>query len=212
MRQLPSDKGKPMGIDTAVRHPAESKITIERMDSRFARLKDIVVSQSLLKGDFVLTSGRKSSYLFQLRQTTLHPEGACLLGDIIVDFMKREGLDHIGGLAVGAVPLVTAVALVSHQKNYPVSAFFVRKAAKEHGAKELIDGYVAEASRPLIVDDVATTGGSILKAVEALREKKCVVTTALSIVDRQEGAAENLAKSGIQLFSIFRKSDFTECI
>jgi orotate phosphoribosyltransferase len=76
----------------------------------------------------------------------------------------------------------------------------------------LIDGYVAEASRPLIVDDVATTGGSILKAVEALREKKCVVTTALSIVDRQEGAAENLAKSGIQLFSIFRKSDFTECI
>jgi orotate phosphoribosyltransferase len=188
---------------------AGATAVVASSDPRFIRLKEIIAAQSLLKGDFVLTSGRRSKYLFQLRQTTLHPEGASLAADIIVDFMRRHAIDHIGGLAVGAVPMVSAAAITGHMKGHPISAFFVRKAVKEHGARELIDGHVAAGSRPLIVDDVTTTGGSILKAVEAVGEKNCTVTKALSIVDREEGAAEELAKRGIQLFSIFRKSDFS---
>jgi len=197
-----------MSADTAIHKLRQAKAVVERTDPRFRRLREIIASKSLLKGDFVLASGRKSNYLFQLRQTTLHPEGAHLIADIIVDFMKAEGLDQIGGLELGAVPVVTAVALDSHLKTYPVAAFFVRKATKEHGARELVNGYLNEGGKALIIDDVTTTGGSILKAVAAVAEKNCSVTKALSIVDREEGAVEELAKAGIQLFSIFRKSDF----
>jgi orotate phosphoribosyltransferase len=188
---------------------SEAKPAIEKSDARVKRLREIIAAQSLLKGDFVLASGRKSTYLFQLRQTTLHPEGAYLIGDMIADFMKAEGLDHIGGLELGAVPVITAVTLVSHIKKHPISAFFVRKALKDHGARELINGYVEEGCSPLIIDDVTTTGGSILKAVEAVKEKNCKVTKALSIVDREEGAADELARRGIQLFAILRRSDFS---
>jgi orotate phosphoribosyltransferase len=201
-----------MSADTALHESRKAKAVVERTDPRFGRLRDIIASESFLKGDFVLASGRKSNYLFQLRQTTLHPEGAHLIADIIVDFMKAEALDQIGGLELGAVPVVTAVALVSHLKTYPVAAFFVRKAAKEHGARELVNGYLKEGGRALIIDDVTTTGGSILKAVAAVAEKNCYVTKALSIVDREEGAAQELVKAGIQLFSIFRTSDFADLI
>jgi orotate phosphoribosyltransferase len=179
-------------------------------DPRLAPLKRIIASHSLLTGDFVLSSGRKSNYLFQLRQTTLHPEGSFLLGEIVVEFMKSNGLSSVGGLELGAVPFVTAVALASHVKDYPVAAFFVRKAAKQHGAQELINGHLAQGSSPLIVDDVTTSGGSILKAVAAVQDRKCTVTMALSIVDREEGAVEQLAGTGIRLYSIFRKSDFAD--
>ena len=181
---------------------------VPKSDPRLKPLKSIISTHSLLTGDFVLSSGRKSNYLFQLRQTTLHPQGSYLIGDIIVDFMRNKGLTMLGGLELGAVPLVTAVAVASHLKNFPVGAFFVRKAAKQHGAQELINGHLSEGGSPLIVDDVTTTAGSILKAVAAVQEKRCKVTMALSIVDREEGAADNLAKSGIQLYSILRKSDF----
>jgi len=201
-----------MSGNTTVGQLQTAKPVIERSDPRFSHLREIIATKSLLKGDFVLASGRRSNYLFQLRQTTLHPEGSHLIADIIVDFMQREGVDQIGGLELGAVPVVTAVALVSHLKAYPVAAFFVRKTVKEHGARELINGYLTDGSETLIIDDVTTTGGSILKAVAAVAEKKCVVRKALSIVDREEGATEELARSGIQLFSILRKSDFADGI
>lgn len=182
---------------------------IAREDARWDRLHAIVEAHSLLRGDFTLTSGRKSSYLFQLRQTALHPEGAFLIGRIIVDVMRRERLACIGGLEMGAVPVVTAVAAASFEAGYPVDAFFVRKATKRHGAKERVDGHVRDGAEVLMVDDVTTTGGSIVKAIEGLEEERtCTVRQALSILDREEGAAENLAERGIRLVSIFRTSDF----
>jgi orotate phosphoribosyltransferase len=183
---------------------------IDKTDPRWVRLHEIIESQSLKRGDFILSSGRRSKYLFQLRQTTMMPEGATLIGDIIVDYMYRVGLDCVGGLEMGAVPLVCAASVMSFVKASPKSAFFVRKAAKQHGARERIDGYVQSGAEVLIVDDVATSGGSILKAIEGLKEENidCPISKALVIVDRQEGASENLAKLGIELVSIFKKEDF----
>ncbi|HET6374806.1 MAG TPA: orotate phosphoribosyltransferase [Methylocella sp.] len=181
-------------------------------DPRWHRLREIIRLQSLKRGAFKLSSGRHSTYLFQLRQTTLLPEGAALIAGIIVDYMKGLHLASIGGLELGAVPIVSAVAAVSHLRGYPVDAFFVRKAQKEHGARERIDGHVRAGAEALMVDDVATTGGSILKAVEGLRTEYpgALVRRALVVVDREEGAAENLAKEGITLAAIFKRSDFPE--
>ncbi|MGH6818679.1 MAG: orotate phosphoribosyltransferase [Methylovirgula sp.] len=179
-------------------------------DSRWGRLHEIITDKSLKFGDFILTSGARSNYLFQLRQTTMLPEGAALIGEIVVDFMRDRNIRCVGGLELGAVPLVSAISAVSHYKNYPVDAFFVRKNAKIHGAQERIDGYVRDGEEVLFVDDVATSGTSIITAIEAMKEEfpTCIVRTAFVVVDRQEGATQNLAERGIELVSIFKKSDF----
>jgi orotate phosphoribosyltransferase len=195
-----------------LRQPAESVNVLDRKDERWRRLQEIIRAHSLKRGEFILASGRTSSYLFQLRQTTMLPEGAALLGDIIVDYMKRRGITCIGGLELGAVPIVSAVAAVSHLKHSPVAAFFVRKEPKKHGACERIDGHLPPEAEVLMVDDVATSGGSILKAVEGMKsDQRCFnVHRALVVVDREEGAAENLPQQGIQLTAIFKRSDFPE--
>jgi orotate phosphoribosyltransferase len=142
------------------------------------------------------------------------PEGAALVGEIIVEYMRRQGIASIGGPELGAVPLVASVAAVSHLKNYPVDAFFVRKTQKEHGARERIDGHLRAGAEVLMVDDVATTGGSILKAIEGMKSecRSAQVRRALVVVDREEGAAQNLAEAGIQLAAIFKRSDFPEIL
>lgn len=197
--------------ETAAQHiGAASADVLDRNDRRWLRCQDIIRAQSLKTGTFVLSSGRTSTYLFQLRQTSMLPEGAALLGDIIVDYMKSHAITCVGGLEMGAVPIVAAVAAVSHLKHYPVDAFFVRKAQKEHGARERIDGHLRAGAEVLMIDDVATTGGSILKAIEGIEGQGAQVRRALAVVDREEGAAENLAAHGIQLAAIFKKSDFPE--
>jgi len=152
----------------------ESPMTPQRAasfdDPRLVRLREIVADHSLMTGDFVLSSGRRSRYLFQLRQTVLHPEGAWLIGGLIVDFMRSMGLACIGGLEMGAVPVVSAVAVRSHDMGFPVSVFFARKQAKSHGARERINGYLENGADILLVDDVSTTGGSLLKTLDAIRE------------------------------------------
>jgi orotate phosphoribosyltransferase len=116
---------------------------------------------------------------------------------------------------MGAVPIVSAVAAISHLKTYPIDAFFVRKTQKEHGARERIDGHLRPGAAVLMIDDVATTGDSILKAIEGMKSEhpqSHVVRRALVVVDREEGAAQNLAEQGIKLAAIFKRSDFPEIL
>lgn len=184
---------------------------LRRNDPRWGRLHDIVFKKSFQTGNFILASGVSSSFLFQLRQTTMHPEGATLIAEIVLEYMQRHGIHCLGGPIQGAVPIGQSVLMLGHMKRYPVHHFFVRKEAKTHGARELIDGYPLDQSEVLIVDDVATKGGSIKTAIENLLKEhpSCVVRRALVIVDRQEGAAEELHVSrNVHLVSLFKKSDF----
>ena len=188
----------------------QSAAVVAYADPRWRELRDLVETLSLKRGDFVLSSGRKSNYLFQLRQTTMHPRGAQLIGDIIADYMRRVSISCVGGLELGAVPVVCAVAVMSAVKEHPVRAFFARKQAKEHGARELLDGHVEDGEEVLIVDDVATTGGSVLKTIANMKLERpaCYARKALVVIDREEGAAESLATQGIELVSIFKRRDF----
>jgi orotate phosphoribosyltransferase len=199
-------------IPQAKKDSVKPEEVLSQNDKRWLRLREIIRAQSLKLGEFTLTSGRQSTYLFQLRQTALLPEGAALIGEIIAEYMRRQELGAIGGLELGAVPLVSAVAAISHLKAYPVDAFFVRKQAKAHGARERLDGHLRAGAKVLMVDDVATTGGSILKAIEGMRSEcpAAHCARALAIVDREEGAVQNLTQMGIRLAAIFKKSDFPE--
>ena len=178
------------------------RITRNEMQDSYAGLKQrllqLLRTNSLQLGHFVLTSGKRSLYYFDSKFTTLHPEGAYLTARLILETIKREelSLDAIGGLTLGADPIVAAVAAVSHAERElypPLSAFIVRKQPKGHGAKRQLEGYSPPPGTPVaIVDDVCTTGGSTLQAIEQAEQAGCCVKAVLCLVDREEGGSEAL--------------------
>jgi orotate phosphoribosyltransferase len=177
------------------------------------RLFDIIRGRSLRTGqEFTLASGRKSTVYFNLKPTMLDPDGARLIGAALAEQAAALGADFVGGLEMGAVPLVSAAAAMSAVAAKPVRAVFVRKAAKEHGTRSLIEGLAEGESlagrRVVVVEDVTTTGGSSLKAIAALRDAGAGVEHVVTVVDREEGAGEAFAAAGITLHALFRKSEF----
>jgi len=173
------------------------------------KLFNLLNKEALKRGDFTLSSGKKSSYYLDGRVITLTPEGAYLVANIILELCKGKNISAIGGPTLGADPIVGAVAVMSHIKEVPLKTFIVRKAAKEHGAQRQIEGPgLEEGGRVLLVDDVATTGKALIEAKEALMKKGIVCDLAMVIVDRCEGAKENLIQAGLELKSIFTIKDF----
>jgi orotate phosphoribosyltransferase len=177
-----------------------------------ARLADIIRARSFGRGEITLASGRKSDFYFNLKPTMLDPEGAALLAELSFDALKGENIDYIGGLEMGAVPLAGAIAQLSWQKGQPIAAFFVRKKPKEHGARLAVEGLAKGESlkgkRIVIVEDVTTTGGSAIKAVEAVKEAGGVVVMVFTMVDRNEGADANFREAGLTLRSLFKSDEF----
>ena len=177
-----------------------------------ARLVEIIRKRSFGRGEITLASGRKSNFYFNLKPTMLDPEGAALLAELTYEALKDDGLDYIGGLEMGAVPLAGAVAQLSWLKGHPIAAFFVRKKPKEHGARLAVEGLTKNESlhgkRVVIVEDVTTTGESALKAVEAVRDAGGEVVLVLTMVDREEGATENFAQAGLAFRWLFRASEY----
>jgi len=157
---------------------------------------------ALLQGKFTLASGKKSNHYFEGKRLTLSPEGAYQVGKVIFDELANSHADAIGGLAIGADPIATAVALVSHLEGKPIPSFIVREESKQHGTRKKIEGHIKEGFRVVIVDDVITTGGSVNKAIEAVEEAGCKVVKVIVIVDRHEGGSEKLKESGYDFTSI----------
>lgn len=159
-------------------------------------LKDVKVVQT---GEFVLTSGKKSNYFVNIKRASTNPE---ILREIGKAMAPHVGDAKIAGMALGAVPLAVAVSL---ETNRPF--VMVRKEPKDHGTKELVEGDVNPGEKFVIVEDVATTGGSTLRVVSALRQKGANVSKAVVVVDREEGASEMLKGHGIELISLFTAKD-----
>ncbi len=174
-----------------------------------ARLYDIIKAKSFVRGHVVLASGKESDHYFDMKPSMFDPEGAELLAELISARLADVEADIVGGLEMGAVPLITPISIASRRAGRPLPGFFVRKAAKDHGTRKLIDGLSDVAGkRVAIVEDVTTTGGSAMKAVEALKAAGATVTLVISILDREEGAVALYAAAGIPFQSLFKASEF----
>jgi len=172
------------------------------------RLLKLLKHKALKRGRVVLSSGKVSNYYLDGRLVTLNPQGAYLIASIILELIKHKKISAIGGPTLGADPIVGAVISLAATKNKPLSGFIVRKSAKKHGMQRLIEGpFLHKGSRVILVDDVATTGGSLVEAKRALSSLRIKVDCAIVIVDRGEGARENLARVGCRLISLFKKRD-----
>ena len=159
---------------------------------------------------FRLTSGRVSSYYVDCKKVTLDPYGAYLVGRLIFEKIKRLKPEGIGGLTLGADPIAQAVSVMSHIGHQPIPAFVVRKEPKGHGSSAAgwIEGNLKKGARVIVVDDVITTGGSTLKAIDRLKAHGCRILKVLSIVDRGEGGAEAIRSRGYKLEPLFDIEDF----
>lgn len=162
-------------------------------------------------GRVKLSSGKETDFYFDGRLVSLEPEGSVLIADLMLRMIQgMGGIDAVGGLTSGADPITSSIGVLAWQRGVPLRLFYVRKEAKGHGMGKLIEGPpLPQGARAVIVDDVITTGGSILKARDSLRADAGVAAVAaLAVIDRQEGGREVLEKEGIQVFSLFRKTDF----
>ena len=177
-----------------------------------ARLADIIRARSFGRGEITLASGRKSDFYFNLKPTMLDAEGASLLAELTLDALSGDKIDYVGGLEMGAVPLAGAIAQLSFMRGHPIQAFFVRKKPKEHGAKLTVEGLARgeslQGKRVVVVEDVTTTGGSALKAVDVVRDAGGEVALVFTMVDREEGAAETFKDAGLAFRALFRAAEF----
>lgn len=172
------------------------------------QLLSLLEKEALKRGKFVLSSGKTSSYYLDGRIITLTPLGAYLTANIILEMLKDKKIDALGGPTLGADPIIGAIACLSHINKIGLKTFIVRKAAKEYGTQRRIEGpELKKGSRVIIVDDVATTGKALVEAKQALDEIGVIVSEAIVIVDRLEGASENLEKVGCKLNPIFTIKD-----
>jgi orotate phosphoribosyltransferase len=173
------------------------------------RLRAIIADKALIKGDGIrLASGATSSFYLDMRVVSLDAEGATLIGELMIDRLAGTDTQAIGGLETGAIAVVAATIQAGFRRGQPIAGFYVRKKAKEHGTGKLIEGNLPKAGRVVLLEDVMTSGESVIKALDAVREAGCVVERIITVVDRQAGATETLARHGVALESLFTRADF----
>lgn len=176
-----------------------------------ARLKELLLQLSYEKRDVVLASGEKSQFYIDCKQTSLNPEGAVLLGGIFCDMLGQLSVPvaAVGGPTLGADPLVSAVSVISFQRGQALPAFIIRTQPKDHGTAQWVEGMknLKPGMKVAILEDVVTSGGSSLKAVERARQAGLDVVAVLCIVDRGHGGADKIRAAGLEFRSIFTLSE-----
>ncbi|MBO3461896.1 orotate phosphoribosyltransferase [Aetokthonos hydrillicola Thurmond2011] len=167
------------------------------------KLLDLFCQLAYQEGDFVLSSGQRSSYYINGKHVTLHPLGALAVGRILLSLLP-SGTEAVAGLTLGADPIVSAVSVVSAYENKPIAALIIRKEAKGYGTKAYIEGpKLPDGAKVVVVEDTITTGQSAMKAVERLKEAGYTVNQVISLVDRQQGAAQFYQSVGLNFEAVF---------
>ena len=175
-------------------------------------LAKLLLEKSYIEGEITLTSGKKSDYYFDCKQTALHPEGAWLIGNLFLDLLDDVDIAGVGGMTLGADPLVSAVTVVSNVKERPLPGFIIRKKAKGHGTGQYLEGMgnFKEGDRVALLEDVVTTGGTLVTAIERVRDAGLEIAAVLTVLDREEGGRGKLQELGLELRSIFTRSELLE--
>lgn len=172
------------------------------------KLIDLIRERALKFGDFTLVSGKKSTYYLDGKQITLHSAGVRLVGQGLLDLLKDVEFDAIGGMSIGADPIVGGVLAVAGEEGKDLAGFMVRKEAKEHGTKKYVEGPVQPGDKVVIIDDVVTTGGSALQAADRLIDFGCEVIMMVGIIDRMQGGAQNCEKRNLPFRTLLTIQDF----
>ncbi len=175
------------------------------------RLIQLLTERSFERRKVTLASGRESDFFIDCKQTMLTAEGHALVGELMFELLAQlPPCEAVGGVELGGCPLASAVSLVSFQHGRPLNALYVRKAKKDHGTTKLVEGdkSLKAGLKVALLEDVVTTGGSSLKAVESLRAVGAEVIGIVALVDRQEGGAETIRAAGLPLVTVATKADF----
>lgn len=172
------------------------------------RLKEILLELSVITDrEFTLASGKKSNFYVDARITTLHPEGAFLIGKLFLAMLDGMEVNSIGGYSIGADPIVSSISVRSFIEKTPIPAFIIRKQEKTHGTGKIIEGNFKKGDKVVIFDDVVTSGGSILKGAAEVEKAGGSILAVMAVIDREEGGREAIETAGYPFSSIFTKSD-----
>lgn len=175
------------------------------------KLFNLLFNNSFMYRDdppFTLVSGVKSPYYFNCKTTTLDPEGCYLIGKLVYDKIKDMDVDAVGGLTLGADPISLSASLEAYRNNSRIMPLIIRKEAKKHGTQKWIEGRLEGVNKAAAIDDVITTGQSTIMAIERMRESGLAVEKAIVLIDREEGGRANIEAMGIEVVSLFKRSDF----
>lgn len=172
------------------------------------RLIELVREHALKFGDFTLASGKKADYYLDCRKLTLYSEGALQVAAGMLDRLGSDLPNAVGGMAIGADPITGAIITLAATEGQTLKGFIVRKEAKEHGTQQMVEGPVVPGDQVVIVEDVVTTGGSSILAIERARDFGLEVTRAIAIVDRLQGGEEKFRDAGVAFESLLTIKDF----
>lgn len=171
------------------------------------RLLDLVNEHAVIHGDFVLTSGKKSTYYIDGKLLSLMPDGLSCLARTILEMIQDDDIDAVGGMTLGADPIIGAVVALSQEEGRPLKGLIVRKERSGHGRGKRIEGPLTPGMKVVVIEDVVTTGSSSLKAIEALEEAECKIVKVITLVDRLQGGRDNFESKGYKFTAIFTLED-----